>query len=77
MNEFERFLENEADHIEANKDAPITSQTRVSRPGEQRARVYSVRLTESEAIALEAAAQHAGVPASTLSHSWIAERLDT
>jgi hypothetical protein len=37
--------------------------------------VYSVRLSELEAAALEAAAERAGVPASTLARAWIAERL--
>jgi hypothetical protein len=75
MNEFEQFLQDEAEHAEVNKDAPLTPQTRVSRPGGQRARVYSIRLTESEVAALEAAAERAGVPASTLARAWIAERL--
>lgn len=75
MSEFERFLQEEAEHAEANKDAPITPGTRISRPGGQRARVYSVRLSESEVTALEAAAARAGMPASTLARSWITERL--
>ena len=76
MNEFERFLRDEAEYAEANKDAPISAQTRVSRPGGQRAKVYSVGLLESEVAALEAAAERVGVPASTLAHSWITERLE-
>jgi hypothetical protein len=37
--------------------------------------VYSVRLTPDEAAALEAAAEQAGLPASTLVRSWIVERV--
>jgi hypothetical protein len=77
LNELERFIQDEAEHAEANKDAPITPETRISRPGGQRARVYSIRLVESEAAALDAAAEGAGVSASSLAGSWVAERLDS
>ena len=76
MTNLERFLMEEAEFAEATKDAPIPPETRISRPGGQRARIYSVRLLESEVAALEAAAERAGIPASTLAHSRIAERLE-
>lgn len=75
MNDLEAFLREEAEHAEANKDAPLTSKTVVTRPGGSRGRVYSIRLTDDDVTALEAAAERAGVPPSTLARTWIIERL--
>ncbi len=73
--DLEAFLRAEAEHAEMNKDAPLTAETVVSRPGGSRGRVYSIRLTDDEVAALEAAAEQAGIPASTLARTWILERL--
>lgn len=67
-------LRAEAEAAEANPDAPAKPGTVITRHG-QRSRVYSIRLAESEITALEAAAERAGIPASTLARTWIAERL--
>ncbi|MCW4456710.1 hypothetical protein [Microbacterium sp. MPKO10] len=71
------FLREEAEHAEANKDAPERAGTVATRPGGARARVYSIRLTEAEVAALEVVAEREGVPASTLARTWIVERLST
>ena len=71
----ERRLEEEALQAENNKDAPLQPGTIITRPGRQRAHVFSIRLAESEMKALEAAAERHGLPASTLARTWIAERL--
>lgn len=68
------ILRDEAEAAEADPDAPAKPGTVITRHG-QRSRVYSIRLGESEIDALEAAAERAGVPASTLARAWIAERL--
>ncbi|GAA1373240.1 hypothetical protein [Luteococcus sanguinis] len=49
--------------------------TRVARPN--RAKVYSVRLSEEEQARVEAVAAARHLPASTLVRSWILDRLDT
>lgn len=67
-------LRAEAEAAEADPDAPARPGTVITRHG-QRSRVYSLRLAESEINALEAAAERAGIPASTLARTWIAERL--
>lgn len=59
---------------QAGYTAPLRDGTIITHRG-QRSRVFSIRLAESEVAALEAAAERAGVPASTLARSWIAERL--
>ncbi|MPV50652.1 MULTISPECIES: hypothetical protein [unclassified Pseudactinotalea] len=64
----------EAEAAEANPDAPLRPGTLITRRN-QRSRVYSLRLNESEIEALEAAAERAGIPASTLARTWIVERL--
>ena len=68
------LLRTEAEAAEANPDAPVKPDTVITRHG-QRSRVYSIRLAESEIAALEVAAKRAGIPASTLARTWIAERL--
>jgi len=69
------LLAAEAEHAENHKDAPIKPGTRISRPGGARAKVLSVRLTEAEAAALEAAADRAGSTPSALVRDWITDRL--
>lgn len=71
------LLKREAEHAETNKDAPEHDGTVALRPGGKAARVYSLRLSESEVRALEAAAARIGMPASTLARTWISERLAT
>lgn len=68
------LLRAEAEAAEANPDAPLRDGTIIERHG-QRSRVFSIRLAESEMSALEAAADRAGMAASTLARTWIAERL--
>ena len=75
MKNIEDALRQEAEHAETHKDAPLKADVVATRPGGGRARVLSVRLSESEASALEAAAQRAELPASTLARTWITEKL--
>lgn len=72
--EIEALLDAEAEAIEADRDAPLKSGTAITWRG-RTTRVYSMRLGDSELRALEAAAERAGIPASTLARTWIAERL--
>lgn len=69
--EFEARLRAES---EATREAPYPGGTRATRPN--RAKVYSVRLSEEEQARVEAAAAARHLPASTLVRSWILERLD-
>ena len=48
---------------------------RVNGVNRNRSTVYSVRLTEDEVAAVQAAAERAQLPASTLVRSWIVERI--
>jgi hypothetical protein len=73
-NELEQQLRDEA---EANRDAPLPSDVVGTRPNLGRSTVYSVRLTADEVAAVQAAADRAGLPASTLVRSWIVERLNS
>lgn len=75
MKNIEEVLRREAEHAEANKDAPERADVVATRPGGGRARILSIRLAESEALALDIAAKRTGLPASTLARTWIAEKL--
>jgi hypothetical protein len=68
--ELEREIRAEA---EATRDAPLPAASG-ERPNRNRSTVYSVRLTLDEMAAVQAAADRAGLPASTLVRSWIVER---
>jgi hypothetical protein len=70
--ELEQFLRDEA---EANRDGPLPDGVG-TRPNLGRSTVYSIRLTNDEVAAVQAAAERAGLPSSTLVRSWILERLD-
>lgn len=70
--ELERFLRDEA---EANMDEPLPEDVEGTRPNHARSTVYSVRLTADEVSAVQAAADRAGLPSSTLVRSWIVQRL--
>jgi uncharacterized membrane protein YccC len=75
MSELDALLDAEAEHTEQHRDAPAKPDTKVSRPGHGRSEVFSVRLNADEVAALEAAAEDAGLPSSTLARSWILERI--
>ena len=75
MSELDALLDAEAEHTEQHRDATAKSDTKVSRPGHGRSAVFSVRLNADEVAALEAAAEDAGLPPSTLARSWILERI--
>lgn len=75
MNELDRLLREEAEHAEEHMEAPAKPDTEISRPGHARSTVYSVRLNPEEVAALQAVADTAGLPASTLVRSWIIERI--
>jgi hypothetical protein len=68
------ILAKEAEYAEAHKDAPVKDGTIITHRG-QRSHVFSIRLSDSERVALEHAAEKAGVAPSTLARQWIAERL--
>jgi hypothetical protein len=75
-NDLAALLAAEAEHAEANPDAPEQPRTKATRPGGARAHVLSVRLSDTEAAALDAAAARARITPSALIRAWIAERLD-
>lgn len=58
---------------EETRDLAYPESTRAARPN--RAKVYSVRLSEDEQAQIEAVAEERHLPASTLVRSWILERL--
>lgn len=68
--ELERLVRAEAEAARE-ADLPTGQGKRVNRG---RSTVYSVRLTEDEVAAVQAAAERAQLPASTLVRSWIVER---
>ena len=73
--EIQRLVADEAAASEANPDAPIPAASRVSRPNRARSTVYSIRLNPDEVAEVQALADAAGLPASTLVRSWIIERI--
>jgi hypothetical protein len=73
--DIERLLAEEAADSEANPDAPVATGSTISRPNRARSTVYSVRLNPEEVAAVQALAEAAGLPASTLVRSWIIERM--
>jgi hypothetical protein len=76
MSDVKRLLRDEAEHAEQNKDASPTSDTKVTRPGRERAKVLSVRLNAEEYAQLAAQAEFAGVGPSTLARSMILQALN-
>lgn len=69
--ELEQLVREEAEQARA-ADQPLGQGRRANRG---RSTVYSVRLTEDEVAAVQAAAERAQLPASTLVRSWIVERV--
>ena len=65
------------DDAEANRDVPLSDGVVGTRPNLGRSVVYSVRLMPDEVAAVQAAADRAGLPSSTLVRSWIVERLNS
>ncbi len=76
MSDVKKLLRDEAEHAEQNKDAAPTSDTKVTRPGHERAKVLSVRLNVEEYEQLAAQAEVAGVGPSTLARSMILQTLN-
>lgn len=74
-NDVERQIAEEAAASEENPDAPVPSGAKVSRPNRARSTVYSIRLNPDEVAAVQALADDAGIPPSTLVRSWIVERV--
>lgn len=77
MSDLDALLDTEAEHTEQHRDEPATPGTKVTKPGQARSTVYSVRLNPDEVAALQVLADEAGLPPSTLVRSWILERLST
>ena len=73
--EIQRLVAEEAASSEANPDAPVPANSSVSRPNRARSTVYSIRLNSEEVAEVQALAEAAGLPASTLVRSWIVERI--
>jgi len=72
--DIERLLAEEAADSESNPDAPFAAGSTISRPNRVRSTVYSVRLNPEEVAAVQALAEAAGLPASTLVRSWITDQ---
>lgn len=75
MTELDALLDAEGKAVEANPDAPITSSTKVTRPGMERAKVLSVRLSEGEYEQLLFLADRSGVGPSTMARGLILQGL--
>jgi hypothetical protein len=73
--EIQRLVAEEAAASEANPDAPMPATSTVSRPNRARSTVYSIRLNPEEVAEVQALADAAGLPPSTLVRSWIIERI--
>ena len=71
MSELEKLLRDEAENAEQNKDATLSGDAKVGRPGRDRAKILSVRLNAKEYEQLAAQAELAGVGPSTLARSMI------
>jgi hypothetical protein len=76
MSDLEKLLREEAEHAEENKDATPSSETKIGRPGRDRAKVLSVRLNVKEYEQLAAQAELAGIGPSTLARSIILNMLN-
>jgi predicted transcriptional regulator len=74
-NNIKQRIAEEAAASDANPDAPTLQGAEVSRPNRSRSTVYSIRLNPDEVEAVQALADAAGLPASTLVRSWIIERM--
>jgi hypothetical protein len=70
-----RLVLEEATASEEKQDAPLSSNASVSRPNRSRSAVYSIRLNPDEVASVQALADEAGLPPSTLVRSWIVERV--
>jgi hypothetical protein len=73
--DIDKLLQSESDAIEANPDAPLTSETKVTR-GHDRVKKLQIRLNEDEYRRVEEAAEARGIPASTMARSLILAALD-
>jgi hypothetical protein len=71
----EELLQSESDAIEANPDAPLTSETKVTR-GHDRVRKLQIRLNEDEYRQVEEAAEVRGIPISTMARAMLLDALD-
>jgi hypothetical protein len=71
----ERLVAEEAAASDANPEAPVPDGATLSRPNRARFTVYSIRLNTEEVAEVQALAEVAGLPASTLVRSWIIERI--
>lgn len=75
MTDIEQLIAEETAASEAHRDAPIPQGAAVTRPNHARSTVYSIRLNPEEVAAVQALAEAADLPASTLVRSWIIERV--
>ena len=75
MTDIKALIAEEAAASEENRDAPIPAGAKVTRPNRARSTVYSIRLNADEVAAVQALAEAAELPASTLVRSWIIERV--
>jgi hypothetical protein len=71
----ERLVAEGAEASDAKPDAPVLDSSTLSRPNRARSTVYSIRLNPEEVAEVQALAEAAGLPASTLVRSWIIERI--
>ena len=73
--DIDELLRSESDAIEANPDAPLTSETKVTR-GHDRVKKLQIRLSEEEYRQVERAAEARGIPASTMARSLLLAEID-
>lgn len=76
MSKIDDLIQTEAEAAEQYDDSqPLPEHVKVSRPGRNRSKVFSVRLSEDEMSELERAAAEANLPMRTLARAWILERM--
>ena len=71
----ERLVAEETAASDENPDAPVPDGATLSRPNRARSTVYSIRLNPEEVAEVQALAEAAGLPASTLVRSWIIDHI--
>lgn len=76
MSRIDDIIAEESEAAEQYDDTqPLPDHVKVSRPGLNRTKVFSLRLSDDEFAELEQAAEEANLPIRTLVRSWILDRV--
>lgn len=76
MSRIDDIIAEESEAAEQYDDTqPLPDHVKVSRPGINRTKVFSLRLSDDEFAGIERAAEEANLPVRTLVRAWILDRL--